>query len=574
MFFSQKNRTLKIDTPLGEDVLILEELSGQEGISTIFSYELSLISPKKDLDYKLIIGKPVTVSICLLNGNARYINGIITRFAQGESGTNEQTGHSYASYNATLSPALWLLDRTSDCEIFQNSSVPDIVEKVLKDNKVNDYRMDIKESYPKWEYCVQYNESDLHFILRLLEEEGIYFYFEHEQSKHTLVFADRKDRHKKCPNNETVRYKLNDDHTRDDEVIANLTWEQEIRHGKYTIKDFNFETPHTKLTATTPANHDIGPGERESYYYSSGHDSISEGKRVAKIRMQEDAAQVTVISGSSDCRSFASGYRFKLQDYFRSDMNNKEYLLTSVWHEVTQMVGTGSEFTYSNTFDCIPYEVQYRPQRTTPKPLIYGSQTATVTGPKGEEIHIDQHGRVKVQFHWDRYGKKNEKSSCWIRVSNPGSSKGFGFQSHPRIGDEVVVDFLEGDPDRPIITGSVYNASNIGTYALPANKTRTVLRADSTPGGGGFNELHFENKKGNEAVYLQAEKDMSVLVKNDRNQTIGGNSNTNITKLSSQHAKEIILTADDKITIVCGGSIIVLDSQGIVIKGARVDINP
>jgi hypothetical protein len=202
-----------------------------------------------------------------------------------------------------------------------------------------------------------------------------------------------------------------------------------------------------------------------------------------------------------------------------------------------------------------------------------GSQTATVTGPKGEEIHVDQHGRVKVQFHWDRYGKKNEKSSCWIRVSNPGSSKGFGFQSHPRIGDEVVVDFLEGDPDRPIITGSVYNASNIGTYALPANKTRTVLRANSTPGGGGFNELHFENKKGSEVVYLQAEKDCNVLVKNNRSQAILGNSYVEVKNKQTELSKEMILASYDKITIVSGPSSIVITPAGIKINGPKVDIN-
>jgi type VI secretion system secreted protein VgrG len=211
-----------------------------------------------------------------------------------------------------------------------------------------------------------------------------------------------------------------------------------------------------------------------------------------------------------------------------------------------------------------------------------GSQTATVTGPKGEEIHVDNHGRVKVQFHWDRYGKKDENTSCWIRVSYPSAGSGFGFQSHPRIGDEVIVDFLEGDPDRPIITGSVYNGSNPGTFKLPDHKTRSVIRADSTPGGGGFNELHFENKKGSEAVYLQAEKDWNVLVKNNKGQTvggnneltIGGNSDTNVTGSLTKTAKDITITAVSGITLVCGGSIIVMDEKGVVIKGREIHLNP
>jgi type VI secretion system secreted protein VgrG len=203
-----------------------------------------------------------------------------------------------------------------------------------------------------------------------------------------------------------------------------------------------------------------------------------------------------------------------------------------------------------------------------------GSQTATVTGPKGQEIYIDKHGRVKVQFHWDRYGKKDENTSCWVRVSYPSASKGFGFQSHPRIGDEVIVDFLEGDPDRPIIIGAVYNGANLGTYKLPDHKTRSVFRADSTPGGGGFNELHFENKKGSEVVYLQGEKDWNILVKNNKGQTIGNNSDTKVTNLMTETAKEIIITASTKITLVCGGSTIVLDPSGIVIKGSKIDLNP
>jgi type VI secretion system secreted protein VgrG len=520
MSFTQENRILKIDTPLGPDVLLLTDLSGSEGISMLFSYELTCLSFKNDIDFTAIVGKPVTVSINLPNGDDRYINGIVTRFSQGEGGVNEETGQQYAYYTAILAPLLWLLSRTSDCEIFQNLSVPKIVEKVLIDNNINDYRLDLREEYPEWEYCVQYNETDLHFISRLLEEEGICYYFEHDDKKHTLVLADRKDCHALCPDQETARYKTNTDHTLEDEVINDLVWEQEIRHGVHVIKDFNFTMPHTDLATTVPTKDDIGPGERETFFYSSGHDTITEGKRVANIRMEEDAAQVTAIAGSSDCRAFSSGYRFKLQDYYRDDMNDKEYLLTSIGHEASQPYGGDSEFSYSNSFTCIPYEVQYRPPWITRKPLMPGSQTAIVVGPAGEEIFTDEHGRVKVQFHWDRKGKKDENSSCWIRVSNAWAGGGWGGVCVPRIGQEVIVDFLEGDPDRPIITGRVYHGTNRSPYPLPASKMISGMKSNSTPGGGGYNEMSLDDTKGTEKITIHAQHDMNTTVRHDQTNTV------------------------------------------------------
>lgn len=557
-FFTQENRILTIDTPLGKDVLLLTDLNGCEGISALFEYELILVSSKNDIDFKQIVGQSVTVTISLPENKDRYINGIVTRFAQGEGWINEKTQQACASYSATLSPTLWLLSRTTDCEIFQDLSVPKIVEKVLKDNGIKDYRFDLKEeNYPPWEYCVQYNESELHFISRLLEEEGICYYFEHKNGKHTLVLTDNKDRHPKCPNQDIARYKLNSDHTREDEVVDSFFCEQEIHHGVHVIKDFNFTTPHTDLAATVPAKNDIGPGEREKYFYSSGHDTIGEGKRVAKIRMEEDAAQVIVIHGSSDCRAFASGYRFKLKDYYRCDMNEKEYLLISIGHEVSEPLDDDSEFSYSNSFNCIPFDVQYRPPWKTHKPLMRGSQTATVTGPKGQEIYVDKHGRVKVQFHWDRYGKKDENTSCWIRVSYPWASKGFGFQSHPRIGDEVIVDFLEGDPDRPIITGAVYNGSNPTPYTLPDHKTKSTMKSNSSIGGGGYNEFRFEDLKGDEEVYLQAEKDHNVLVKNNEMITVGN---------------DFSIIVGETFSITCGASQITMDKAGhVTITGTKFD---
>jgi type VI secretion system secreted protein VgrG len=524
MNYTQDNRHLAIETPLGKDVLLLTRFSGTEGLSTPFSFELDFISQKRDLLFKDIVGKKVTVSVALADGGTRYFHGIISRFSLlrggGETGGDPRFSHC----SATMVPWCWLLSRTINSRIFQNLSVPDIMEKIFKERKLTDYKLLLDGTYEKRDYCVQYRETDLNFVSRLLEEEGIFYFFEHEKGKHTLVLADANTKFKECPHQKSAQYQISGGGLLEEDTISNLEVVQAIKAGKYTLNDYNFETPSADLKVEVPSKYDVGPGEREIYDYPGLYGKRAQGDRVTNIRMQEKEAEVTTVSGSSNCRAFTSGYRFVLTNYFRADLSDKPYVLTSVSHFAAQGFSTGGQdeaFDYTNSFTCNPFDVPFRPPRHTPRPVVEGTQTAIVVGPSGEEIYTDQHGRVKVQFHWDRQGKKDENSSCWIRVSQLWAGAGWGGMYIPRIGQEVIIDFLEGDPDRPIIIGRVYHGNNQPPYPLPAEKTKSTIISNSSLGGGGSNELRFEDKKGQEEIYLHGQKDWTIAILNDKNQTVG-----------------------------------------------------
>ncbi len=555
MAYTQENRLIRIDTPLGKDVLLLGSFRGLEGISMPFSYELDLVSENHSISFEDIIGKNVTVSLALSDGEAHYFNGIISRFAQGRGGGEEGGDPRFSHYRAGMVPWFWLLTRTADSRIFQKLSVPDIVEKILGEKGLSDYELQLDGSYGKREYCVQYRETDFNFISRLLEEEGIYYFFKQENGKHTMVIADSPSKHKPCPNQATAKYQLSAEGWQKEDVLLGLEKMQEIRPGKYSLNDYNFETPITSLEVNVPSKTNLGPGEREIYFYPGAYAKKSEGDRLAKIRMEEEEAQITRINGSSNCRAFASGYQFTLTDFYRQDMNNKKYVLTSIEHAANQDWEKESELVYSNHFTCIPFEVPYRPKRVTPKPAIQGSQTAMVVGPSGEEIYTDKYGRVKVQFHWDREGKRDENSSCWIRVSQPWAGPGWGAIAIPRIGHEVVVDFIEGDPDRPLITGNVYHAINKPPYPLPDEKTKSTVKSDSSLGSGGFNEIRFEDKKGSEEIFVHGQKDCNVVIEHDKDQKIKHNDT---------------ITVDNFFSITCGKSQMTMDKDGnVTITGVK-----
>lgn len=498
MPFTQDNRLIAIDTPLGKDALLLSAIQGNEGISTPFSFELDLLSANNSIKFKDIIGRNVTVSIVLADGKKRYFNGLISRFAQGpgEDGGDIR----FASYSATMVPWLWLLTRTADSRIFQGKSVPDIVKTVFQDLGFMDYRDELEGRYDERDYCVQYRETDFNFVSRLLEEEGIYYFFEHTDKKHTLVLADVSDKHKPCPMQKEAWCELTTGGTKEKDMIEYIEVAQEITAGKYTLNDFNFETPHANLKVEAPSQKSLGPGEREIYDYPGGFGNRAGSDRQANIRMEEEEVEITTISGSSRCRAFTSGYRFTLKDYYRDDMTDKDYVLTSISHSVSQQYspgGASTEMAYSNSFTCIPYDVTYRPPRVTPRPVVEGPQTAIVVGPSGEEIHTDEHGRVKVQFHWDREGAKDDKSSCWIRVSQLWAGTGWGAMHIPHVGHEVIVDFLEGDPDRPIVTGRVYHGTNKPPESLPGGKTKSAIRDY------GNNETIVEGKDGSQCIHTK-----------------------------------------------------------------------
>jgi type VI secretion system secreted protein VgrG len=542
---TQENRLLAIDTPLGPDVLLLTRFRGNEGLSTLFSFELELTSENQHISFNDIIGKAVTVSLFLADGSRRYFHGLICRFRQGRaSGATESEMH-LATYTATMIPWFWLLTRTADCRIFQKLTVPEIVERIFSDHGFSDYILRLHGKYEPREYAVQYRETDFNFVSRLLEEEGIFYFFEHEEKKHTLVLADLPVEHKPCPKQGNARYQTSTGGQLEEDVLTALEIIKEIRPGKFSLNDYNYETPKSNLQLSVSAKEQLGPTELEIYDYPGEYGKYEEGSRLVNIRMEEEEARITTISGSSECRSFVSGCRFKLQDYFRSDMNEKEYVLTRISHEANQAGGyrsavaaaEGGESSYVNHFVCMPYEIPFRPVRRSRKPIVEGVQTAIVVGPEGEEIHTDQHGRVKVQFHWDREGENNENSSCWIRVSQAMAGNRWGAVFLPRIGHEVTVDFIEGDPDRPIIIGQVYHGNNNPPYALPDNKTMSTFKSNSSPKGEGFNEIRFEDKKGEEQLFLHAEKNMDIRIKNDRFETIGHDRNLVVENDRKEHIK-------------------------------------
>ncbi len=527
--YTQDERIIAIKTPLGKDTLLLKNFKGVESISSLFSFHLGMISEDHNISFESITGENVTVSLTLSDGSKKYFNGIISGFSQAKGGGETIGSHPrFSYYSAKMVPWLWLLTRTTDSRIFQDLSVPDIIEKIFTEKGFLFYSFRLNNTYDPREYCVQYGETDFDFISRLLEEEGIYYFFEHEYGKHTLVIADSPDKNPVCPKQESASYHISGGGFTDEDVITALDMTRKIKAGKYTLNDYNFEIPSSSLMVEASAKKMFGPGEREIYEYPGFYSKRGEGEKLSAIRMEEEEANVSRISGESTCRAFSTGFRFRLEDHYRDDMNGKEYLLTRIEHEIRlpeDYTGASGilpeEIVYKNRFVCIPHKIPYRPRRKTPKPFVKGVQTAIVTGPAGEEIYTDKYGRVKVRFHWDREGKNDEKSSCWIRVAQLWAGVKWGAMYIPRIGHEVIVDFLEGDPDRPIITGRVYHGTNMPPYDLPSGKTKSTIKSDSTPGGGGSNELRFEDKKGKEEVYLHGQKDWTIQIENDKNQTIG-----------------------------------------------------
>jgi type VI secretion system secreted protein VgrG len=523
MAYTQDNRIIAIDTPLGKDVFLLHGFAAQEGISRLFRISAELFSENASIDFTKIIGQQVTISLQLADSSKRYFNGHVSRFAQ--TGMDERFTH----YHCEIVPWLWFLTRRADCRIFQNMTIPDIVAKVFKDRGFGDFRNSLQGDFEQREYCVQHRETDFNFVSRLMEQYGIYYFFEHEKNKHTLVMGNKPSVHKPCPSQSKARVDFTSGvYLKDEDLVGSWNLEQELRPGKYALTDYNFETPGTSLISNDETIFKVGGNDKyEVFDYPGEYTKKAEGESRTKIRMQEEETIHLIGVGAGSCRTFASGYRFDLSGHARADQN-QTYLLTEVQHSATvggSYMGAGSESDehYSNHFKCIPYSVPFRPQRNTPRPFVQGPQTAVVTGKSGEEIWTDKYGRVKVQFFWDREGKKDEKSSCWVRVSQPWAGKNWGSINIPRMGQEVIVDFLEGDPDRPLITGRVYNDEQMPPYKLADNQTRTTFMSRSTKGGGSsnYNELRFEDKKGSEQIFMNAEKDMDLRVEHDSREFVG-----------------------------------------------------
>lgn len=509
----------------GKGKMQLMSLSASEGLSRPFEYQVEILSDKADLDLAKFLGKSMSIALELPEGK-RYFNGLVARFAHSGRRTKQ-----FFHYQATLRPWLWFLSRTQDCKIFQDKTVVQIVEEVFADHAgMAKVSKKLTGTYTPWTYCVQYRESDMNFVARLLEQEGIYYYFEHTASGHELVLCDNASAHHAVPLYEKIPYKANwsEAHGDQGETIQSWALGVQVLPTKVVLADYDFERPAVALRkdSAVARQHDLG--DYEVFDYPGEYTVDGDGVAYAKARAQEQQAGYQVASGQADARGLTCGTTFKVEGLPNKTLDG-EYLVlsTNIYIEEGVEIGgeEGSEGQYSCDFQVMPTADKYRAPRLTPKPMVYGPQTAMVVGPpavKPHDVHTDKYGRVKVQFHWDRLGKKDDKSSCWIRVSHPSAGKNFGHISLPRVGDEVVVSFLEGDPDQPLITGRVYNAEYMPPHALPANASvstylsRSMAETDKAKS----NELRFEDKPGKEYIWLQAQKDFHREVENNDYDTI------------------------------------------------------
>lgn len=551
--YRQANRQMIVTTPLGKDKLLLAGFEGEERISGLYAFQVELFAANSDspsIKFDKILGQEITITVQIEEEDPesdsttnRYFSGICRQFAQG---TRDQD---FTYYRAEIVPQLWLTTRIRQSRIFQQISVPDILKKVLAQYKVT-YQLD--GTYEKREYCVQYRETDFNFISRLMEEEGIFYFFKHTRNGHELVIADSGPAHPDVPGAHTVEYDTEEGGQTAERHIHEWVKLQEIRSGKYTLWDQSFHRPGDNFESKKNTLNSIpvgtvthqlgvaGNDKLEIYDYpgdfaqrfdgidkGGGEQSAELGKispdgvRTVGLLMQAETLAGLVIEGRSNCSQFTTGHTFTLDKHFDAE---GEYLLTSVHHTARNgsayRSGGDGTYIYNNRFSCIPKDLPFRPQRTTPKPTVLGVQTAVVVGPQGEEIFTDKFGRVKVQFPWDREGNADANSSCWLRVGTSWAGKQWGAISIPRIGHEVIVQFIEGDPDEPIIIGSVYNAGSMPPYKLPDEKTKSTVKSNSSKGGQGFNEFRFEDKKGSEQIFVHGEKNLDIRVKNDRFETI------------------------------------------------------
>ena len=515
MALKQENRQIAIETSLEPNLLALRSMTVREELSGLFHIEAELRSERGDIEFDRVVGKPVALRL-ELNGKAtRYFNGFVSRLVQ--LGNQEGIAH----YRAEIVPWLWMLTRTADCRIFQGKTVPEILAEVFSGHGFNDFSNQLSVEYAKRDYCVQYRETDFNFVSRLMEEEGIYYFFTHRKDKHVMILSDSIGVHKPYEGYEEILFREVESAEIERQAITSWSMEKEVQPVSYALWDFDFEKPKAPLRSSTHVTREHGAAKFEVYDYPGGYNNHAEGERRANVRLQELQTAHKILRGESTARGIACGSIFKMKGHPRSD-RNKDYLVTSVTlrADAGEFASTGGSANgagpfYRSSFDAIEKTDQFRAVRRTPKPVVQGPQTAIVVGPAGEEIYVDKYGRVKVQFHWDRSEKRDENSSCWIRVSQYWAGKQWGALFIPRIGQEVVVDFLEGDPDRPIIVGSVYNGANGPPYELPAEKTKSTVKTQSTKGGEGFNEIRFEDKKGEEQIFIHAEKNQDVRIKSD-----------------------------------------------------------
>ncbi|EIK55030.1 Rhs element Vgr protein [Stutzerimonas stutzeri TS44] len=604
------------------------EFRGREAISQPYRFDLEMVSERPDLDLQALLHTPAFLAF---DPAGMGIHGLVHRIAQGESGKR------LTRYRLTLVPQLAYLAHRTNQRIFQHMSVPQIVAQVLEEHGIqaDAYRFQLGPViYPPREYCVQYDESDLHFIQRLCEEEGIHYHFEHSTRGHVLVFGDDQTSFARL--GQPTAYLQDNGMTADEPVIKRFAVRVATRTSRVGRRDYDFEQPRLLMEAThrgESAANAMPQPDLEDYDYPGHFTERARGKHLAQRALERHRHDYRLAEGNSDQPGLVSGHLLEISDHPRREWNDL-WLLTEVLHEgkqpqvleesVTSHVAPGDGFVqgYRNRFSATPWDIPFRPALHHPKPKVLGSQTAVVTGPAGEEIHCDEYGRVKVQFHWDRIGAADDKTSCWLRVSSSWAGDRYGRIAIPRVGMEVLVTFLEGDPDQPLVTGCLYHKEHQVPYGLPANKTRTVFKTLSSPGGGGYNELRIEDRKGAEQIYIHAQRDwdeniehdQKIRVGHERHDTVEANSysefraeehqtvagdrqvevkpDDHLTIAQTQHIKlgtaqltkagreihlkagqKMVIEAGIELTLKAGGSFIKLDPGGITVSGPLARIN-
>ncbi|HMT09717.1 MAG TPA: type VI secretion system tip protein TssI/VgrG [Pyrinomonadaceae bacterium] len=653
---TQEGRSLFLKTPLADDFLLIKRLRAAEGLSQLFRYDIEALHEEDEagdeptlVDPQQILGQKMAVTVRQDDGAERFYNGICVEFDQGNR--NDR----FSKYHIQLVPHVWLLTQNSQSRIFQNISIPEILQKVLDGFEVD---FEIQGTYEPRNYCVQYRESDWDFASRLMEEEGIYYYFVHTAEAHRMVIADTDRSHRDCPTKAQLPFRRDISVDMEEWAGSIQSWivSNKVRSGKFTLRDHHFQLPTNDLEGTERSRFNIGGNQELEVYdypgrYAARFDGIDGGggeqpsalqkifddrTRTVGIRQQELDVNYKGSTGTSDSCALTAGHKFELTSH-PDAANNRSHVIVTLRVEAVQSPSYVSEDnvpgSYQVSLATIPQgegQAPYRPMQRTRKPVVHGSQTAVVVGPAGEEIFVDKYGRVKVQFHWDREGRRDAASSCWIRVGTSIAGNKWGTMFIPRVGQEVIVDFMEGDPDQPIIVGSVYNAERMPHYELPKYKTMTYIKTRTSPDDGkGFNELRFEDKAGKEQVFIRSQKRYDLRVRGsmyetcggDRQEvigvrsddnpggnlaiTVGGNKDVHIkdshyigidgklnegikgdlveevqggrqvvvTGNNEVNARKITLEALEKISLKVGGSFITVDLTGVTISGPIVKVN-
>ena len=527
-------RSVKCQTVLGEK-LLFRKMTGEEFISGAYRYHVEFLSDVGDVTFEDMLGTSVTVAFIHGLDTPRYFHGYISRFAYIGSEKSDSDNLIYHVYEAVLRPWLWFLNRKSDCRIFQELTVEDIVNDVISIYPNANIEWQLHESHETRTYCVQYRESDFNFVSRLLEDEGIFYYFKHEDGDHVMVVSDSANGYEEIGDYaEIPYYPLADRARRKRDHIHAWKSEALVQPGTVVLQSYDFENPSADLEVRRqqPEPHEQAEGER--YDYPGLYTQLGHGDQIASRRLEEELAEWHRASGEATACGLSPGRTFTLTEYPRSSENIR-YLCVSIAHELWsnayEAKAPGDEEErelYTAKFEVQPADRVYRPARNTAKPIVKGPQTATVTGDPGAEIWTDEYGRVKVQFHWDRLNPDDQTSSCWIRVSQVWAGSGYGAIHIPRIGQEVIVGFLEGDPDRPIITGRVYNAEQMPPYPLPGDMNKSGIKSNSTKGGGGYNEIMLDDTKGSELFRMHAQKNETIIVLNDKDETVHHDETINI----------------------------------------------